>query len=98
ASVPRDPVQALQFHKNMLKQFQWQSPTRRWVGKGVLHQYVAPALLEVYPDAVCFWTHRAPEEFIASLLALLELQYKPFNGGRYDVKPGEMVEQLKSGV
>src|SRR5690606_32655883 len=56
ASVPRDPVQALQFHKNMLKQFQWQSPTRRWVGKGVLHQYVAPALLEVYPDAVCFWT------------------------------------------
>src|SRR5690606_1285685 len=69
--TPRDPVAALRFHKNMLKQLQWKTPTRRWVGKGVLHQYLAPALLEVYPDAVCFWIHRAPEEFIASLLALL---------------------------
>ncbi|MDB6060894.1 MAG: hypothetical protein JWM78_997 [Verrucomicrobiaceae bacterium] len=98
ALVPPDPLQALKFHKNMLKQFQWKTPTRRWVGKGVLHQYVIPTLLQVYPDAVCFWTHRAPEEFIASLLALLEIQYKPFNGGRYSVQPQEMAEQLKAGI
>ena len=31
AMPPRDPVLALQFHKNMLKQYQWKCPTRRWV-------------------------------------------------------------------
>jgi hypothetical protein len=98
ALPPRDPVLALQFHKAMLKQFQWKCPTRRWVGKGVLHQYLMPSVFEVYPDAVCFWMHRRPEEYIASLLELLMLQYAPFNNGRYNVKPDEMVAQLKAGV
>lgn len=98
AMPPRDPVLALQFHKNMLKQFQWKCPTRRWVGKGVIHQYVMPSVLDVYPDAVCFWMHRRPEEYIASLLELLALQYAPFNNGRYNVKPDAMVAQLKAGV
>src|SRR3546814_16076823 len=48
---PRKPVQALQFYKNMLKQFQWKTPTRRRVGKGVIHQYVADSLLEEFPDS-----------------------------------------------
>ncbi len=98
AMPPRDPVLALRFHKDMLKQFQWKCPTRRWVGKGVLHQYLMPSVFEVYPDAVCFWMHRRPEEYIASLLELLKLQYAPFNNGRYNVKPDEMVAQLKAGV
>jgi hypothetical protein len=98
ALPPRDPVLALQFHKNMLRQFQWKCPTRRWVGKGVLHQYLMPSVLQVYPDAVCFWMHRRPEEYIASLLELLQLQYAPFNNGRYNVTPDAMVAQLKAGV
>ncbi len=98
ALPPRDPVLALQFHKSMLRQFQWKCPTRRWVGKGVIHQYIMPSVLDVYPDAVCFWMHRRPEEYIASLLELLALQYAPFNNGRYDVKPDAMVAQLKAGV
>jgi hypothetical protein len=98
ALPPRDPVLALQFHRNMLKQFQWKCPTRRWVGKGVLHQYLMPSVFEVYPDAVCFWMHRRPEEYIASLLELLMLQYAPFNNGRYNVQPDAMVAQLKAGV
>jgi hypothetical protein len=98
AVPPRDPVLAIQFHKKMLKQFQWKTPTRRWVGKGVVHQYILPSVLEVYPDAVCFWIHRPPEEYIASLLELLELQYKPFNGGLYRVQPDELVNNLKAGV
>jgi hypothetical protein len=98
AIPPRDPVLAMQFHKKMLKQFQWKMPTRRWIGKGVVHQYILPSVLEVYPDAVCFWIHRPPEEYIASLLELLELQYKPFNGGLYRVRPDELVNDLKSGV
>jgi hypothetical protein len=98
AVPPPDPVQALQFHKTMLKQLQWQMPTRRWVGKGIIHQYLMPALLDVYPDAVCFWMHRPPEEYIASLLELLERQYKPFNGELYRVDPQQLVEQLKAGM
>lgn len=98
ALPPRDPVLALQFHKNMLKQFQWKQPTRRWVGKGVIQQYVMPSVLQVYPDAVCFWMHRAPEEYIASLLELLALQYAPFNNGRYAVDPEAMVAQLRAGI
>jgi Sulfotransferase family len=98
ALPPRNAVLAMQFHKNMLKQFQWKTPTRRWIGKGVVHHYILPAVLEVYPDAVCFWIHRAPEEYIASLLELLELQYKPFNGGMYRVRPEQLVADLKRGV
>jgi hypothetical protein len=98
ALPPRDPVLALQFFKNMLKQYQWKTPTKRWVGKGVIHQYIMPSVLEVFPDSVSFWIHRPPEEYIASLLELLEQQYQPFNGDLYPVKPGPMVEQLKAGV
>jgi hypothetical protein len=98
AVPPRDGVLAMQFHKKMLKQFQWKMPTRRWVGKGVVHQYILPSVLEVYPDAVCFWIHRPPEEYIASLLELLELQYKPFNGHLYGVRPDKLVNDLKAGV
>ena len=83
----------------MLKQYQWKMPTRRWVGKGVIHQYIAGSLLEVFPDSVGFWIHRPPEEYITSLLELLEQQYKPFNGeALYKVKPDEMVVQLKAGI
>ena len=96
--LPQDPVAALRFHKQMLQQLQWARPTRRWVGKGVMHQYLMPALLEVYPDAACFWIHRSPEEYIPSLIALLEVQYQPFNRGRYRMDPQALVQQLKLGV
>lgn len=95
---PEDPILALRFHKKMLKQLQWKSPVTRWVGKGIIHQYIMPSLLEVFPDAVCFWMHRPPEQYIASLLELLELQYKPFNGNLYHIDPHSMVEQLHQGM
>lgn len=98
ALPPPDPIQALEFHKKMLKQFQWKSPVKRWVGKGIIHQYVMPSLLEVFPDAVCFWMHRPPEQYIASLLELLERQYLPFNGSLYDVDPAAMVDQIHEGI
>lgn len=98
AVPPTDPVQAMQFHKKMLQQLQWKMPVKRWVGKGIVHQYIMPSLLEVFPDAVCFWMHRPPEQYIASLLELLEHQYKPFNGDLYAVDPHELVEQLHAGM
>ena len=97
-SPATDTVAALKFHKKMLQQFQWQLPVKRWVGKGILHQYVMPSLLEVFPDAVCFWMHRPPEQYIASLLELLERQYKPFNGDLYAVDAKDMVAQLHAGM
>lgn len=95
---PRNPVQALRFHKSMLMQLQWKMPTRRWVGKGVIHHYIPEAVMEVFPDMVGFWIHRPPEEYIASLLELLSVQYGPFNGALYNVRPNELVAQLKAGV
>jgi len=98
ALPPEDPVAAFRFHKNMLRQFQWTTPTRRWVGKGVIHQYVMSSLLTVYPDAVCFWIHREPEELMPSLLEIIELQYKPFNGDLYRVKGEELLQQIHQGI
>jgi hypothetical protein len=96
--APADPVAALQFHKKMLQQLQWKMPVKRWVGKGIIHQHIMPELLDVFPDAICFWMHRPPEQYIASLLELLEHQYKPFNGELYAVDPQNMVEQIHAGM
>lgn len=98
AVPPPDPVEALQFLKKMYQQLQWKSPVKRWVGKGIIHQYLMPQLLHVFPDAACFWMHRPPEEYIASLLELLWHQYAPFNGHHYNVDPRAMVEQLHDGM
>ncbi|MDX1505680.1 MAG: sulfotransferase [Spongiibacter sp.] len=96
--IPADPDAALAFHCNMLKQLQWQRPTERWVGKGVLHQHLMPSLLKTYPDAICFWLHRPPEQYVASLFELLELQYGPFNDGSYKFDPQARLDSLKAGV
>lgn len=98
ATPPEDPVLAFQFQKKFLQQLQWKMPAKRWVGKGVMHQYLAPALLEVFPDMVGFWIHRAPEDYIASLMDHMDIQYKPFNGELYNFQHSAMLEQLKAGV
>lgn len=94
--VPEDSVAALQFHKKLLQQFQWQIPAGRWVCKGTTHQYNLPALWEVYPDAICFWAHRAPEDYMASFFEMIDILYRPINGELFrktDVRV--VVEQLK---
>jgi len=95
---PRDPAAAFRFYRKMLCQLQWKRPTRRWVGKGILHQYLPGPLMQEFPDMVGFWIHRPPEEYVASLLELLSLQYGPFNGDLYNVTPDALVQQLKMGV
>lgn len=98
AVPPPDPAEAFKFLKRMYQHLQWKMPVKRWVGKGIIHQYLMPELLNEFPDAVCFWTHRPPEEYIASLLELLWHQYAPFNGAHYNVDPKAMVEQLHAGI
>lgn len=97
-SMPQDSRPALRFLGDMFRQLQWAQPTRRWVGKGVLHQYIPDSLLEVFPDMVGFWIHRRPEEYVASLLEHYDLQYKPFNGPLYRFDAGQMLAEIKAGI
>lgn len=97
AIPPSDAVSAFSFHKKLLQQFQWQMPTTRWVCKGPAHHYNLPALLEVYPDAQCFWMHRRPDEYLISMLEMLEIVYQPINGSLYNVDPKQIIADLRNG-
>jgi hypothetical protein len=93
---PTDTVAAYTFHKKMLQQFQWKTPTGRWVCKGNMHQYHLPVLWTIYPDATCFWTHRAPEEYFASFFQMMEVLYRPINGRLFkEIDARGIVAQLK---
>lgn len=86
---------ALRFHKRLLQHLQWKRPTRRWVCKGTQHHYQIPALWEIYPDALCVWTHRDPATFMASVLGIIQHFYTPITG-----KPvrGEVAQEFLDGV
>lgn len=93
-----DRLDAMRFHRNMLAQLQWKTPTKRWVGKGVFHQYVLADLFTVYPDAAVVWMHRAPEEQMASLYYITELVYRPANGAFYTLTPDQVVAGTKAAL
>ncbi len=93
---PKDRLAALRFHADMLRHLQWRSPTRRWVGKGLFHQYVLADLFAVFPDAIVVWTHRAPEDCMASLVAVTEFVYRPVNGPLYAITPQQVVGATKA--
>ncbi len=65
-----DPAASYAAHHALLQQLQFGGPARRWVLKGVEHQYRLSALLERYPDAMLVWPHRDPVEVFGSLLAV----------------------------
>lgn len=94
---PANPLLAFSFHKKLLQQFQWKTPTGRWVCKGPAHQFNLPSLLQVYPDAECFWMHRRPDEYLVSMLEMLEIIYRPTNGDLYHVDPQQLVAGLRAG-
>lgn len=93
-----DPLTAFEFHKNMLRQLQWRTPTRRWVGKGINHQYLVAPLLQTFPDAACVWIHRPPEQLVASFIAIYDIVYKKLNGALFKFDPDELVAGLRQGV
>jgi hypothetical protein len=65
-----DPAASYAAHHALLQHLQFGGPARRWVLKGVEHQYRLSALLERYPDAMLVWPHRDPVEVFGSLLAV----------------------------
>jgi hypothetical protein len=94
--MPADGAAAFAFHKKLLQQFQWKTPTRRWLCKGTTHQYNLPALWSVYPDAVCLWAHRAPEEYFASFFRMIDILYRPINGHLFrEIDVRGIIAQLK---
>lgn len=63
-------------HRDFLQHLQFGGPQRRWVLKGVEHQFRLSALLTVYPDAMLVWPHRDPAEVFGSLLAVTSMVYR----------------------
>jgi hypothetical protein len=65
-----DPNASYAAHHAILQHLQFGAPARRWVLKGVEHQYRLGPLLDRYPDALLVWPHRDPVEVFGSLLAV----------------------------
>jgi hypothetical protein len=63
-------------HRQLLQHLQFGGPRRRWVLKGVAHQFRLSALLAAYPDARLIWPHRDPVEVFGSLLAVTAMVHK----------------------
>ena len=62
-------------HRQLLQHLQFGAARRRWVLKGVAHQFRLSALLSAYPDAKLVWPHRDPVEVFGSLLAVTSMVY-----------------------
>jgi hypothetical protein len=73
--TPADPSGAYAFLREFLQHFQWNRLVKRWVCKGVMHQFNLATLFEVFPDAVCIWPHRDPSEVMPSILAIIMTLY-----------------------
>jgi hypothetical protein len=64
-----EPIQRYTFHRRFLQHMQYGSPPKRWVLKGVSHQFQIGGVIATYPDAVLVWIHRDPVKNVASYLA-----------------------------
>jgi hypothetical protein len=74
-------------HRQLLQHLQFGAPRRRWVLKGVEHQFRLSALLAAYPDAKLVWPHRDPLEVFGSLLAVISMVFR-HSGAPVAADPG----------
>lgn len=95
-----DPVEAMGFHRMFLQNLQWQRDPRRWALKGTSYQFMLPALLETYPDAIVLWPHRDPVEFVASLVELNAVLVEGITGQLVDRRPmgRSLMETMPAGL
>lgn len=75
-----DPAGGYAFHAQMLKTLQWKRDFGHWVIKGTRHQSYLKQLFEVYPDAICVYAHRDPNETVGSVLRSAELFIEGYEG------------------
>ena len=78
-----DAAASYRAHHAVLQHLQFGASPRRWVLKGVEHQYRLGQLLEQYPDAMLVWPHRDPVEVFGSLLAVTFEVFR-FSGAAID--------------
>lgn len=60
-------------HRRFLQHLQFGGTRRRWVLKGVEHQFRLSALLAAYPDAMLVWPHRDPVAVFGSYVAVYHM-------------------------
>jgi hypothetical protein len=94
-----DPLGAFSVHKELLQHWQWNTGKTRWACKGPSHQNNLNALLEVYPDALCIWTHRPIGDVLASIAWLSHTIFETIQGKPLDpTGAGRVLAQiLKAG-
>jgi hypothetical protein len=90
-----EPIQRYAFHRRFLQHIQHRSAPRRWVLKGVSHQFQIGGVLSTYPDAVLVWIHRDPVKNIASYLAYTFDGPRRPKGDRF-AEARKMVDELLS--
>jgi hypothetical protein len=81
---PADPPGAYAFLRTFLQHLQWNRSVKRWVCKGVMHQFYLASLLQEFPDAVCIWPHRDPSEIMPSVLAIITTLFGAISHWRID--------------
>ena len=79
-------AQAYRFHREFLQHLQWNDQPKRWVVKGIYHQFALDALFEAYPDALCIWPHRDPVQVHPSTLAITAVLYGGITNWQMDFK------------
>jgi hypothetical protein len=94
------PIDTYAFHRRFLQNLQWGAQPRRWALKGTDHQFMLPALLDTYPDAIVLWPHRDPVAVVASLVELTSLLVEGLLGVEIDrstIAPA-VVEGIRAGL
>ena len=61
------------FHREFLQHLQYGAPARRWVLKGLEHQWHLSLLRSTYPDGLFVWIHRDPSRAYASMIEYLSV-------------------------
>lgn len=91
-----EPRGAHEFQKQFLQHQQWNMPRKRWVAKGIYHQFALRSLFETFPDAICLWPHRDPAVVQASTLAIATVVYGGINDWHID--PHRMAQAFVHGA
>ena len=90
-----EPIQRYTFHRRFLQHIQHGAPPKRWVLKGVSHQFQIGGVMTTYPDAVPVWIHRDPVKNLASYLAYTFDGPRRPSGDPY-VEARKMVDEVHS--
>lgn len=91
-----EPRGAHGFQKEFFQHQQWNLPHKRWVAKGIYHQFALSSLFDTFPDALCLWPHRDPVTVQASTLAIATVVYGGIS--HWEIDRHRMAEAFVTGA